>query len=216
MWPGPEPDHHYYTWARCLHAQLGRFISRDPIGYTDCISLFEYAWDSPTKWTDPQGLQIIVDIINHNQLEPEPHPAPPAFEGDEAKVFELCQGMPKPPCPCSCTQQVCEGVMRRVIEAVRDTWVFPFLPDRCEAWALELSQERLPSLDVDNPCITRMRVDVFDITRLPGHGLARCHAVVKFTLCDNELFYADVRFWGGGDHFFFGGDIPWENVVLLP
>ncbi|MHB9082083.1 MAG: RHS repeat-associated core domain-containing protein [Pirellulaceae bacterium] len=36
---------------------MGRFCSRDPIGYRAGVNLAEYVWDSPTRWTDPSGTQ---------------------------------------------------------------------------------------------------------------------------------------------------------------
>ena len=43
--------------------------------------------------------------------------------------------------------------------------------------------------------------------------IARLNEELKLTLCDGSFFYADVGAWGGGDHFFFGQDIPWEYGV---
>jgi len=42
-----------------MHAQLGRFLSRDPIGYiaAKCVNLYEYVWDSPQNRNDFSGLQ---------------------------------------------------------------------------------------------------------------------------------------------------------------
>lgn len=54
-----------YYRARCFSAQLGTFVSRDPIAYTDCISLVEYVWDSPTNRTDPAGLQTLEDMEDY-------------------------------------------------------------------------------------------------------------------------------------------------------
>ncbi len=48
----------YYYRHRCLSAQLGRFLSRDPIGYEAGVSLVEYVWDAPTYRSDPVGLQV--------------------------------------------------------------------------------------------------------------------------------------------------------------
>ncbi len=42
-----------------FHSQLGRFCSRDPAGYEDCVSFYEYVWDSPTNGMDPMGLKEI-------------------------------------------------------------------------------------------------------------------------------------------------------------
>lgn len=43
--------------ARYIHPVLGRFVSRDPSGYSDGASLYEYARSDPSRWTDPFGLQ---------------------------------------------------------------------------------------------------------------------------------------------------------------
>jgi len=55
-----------HQWHRLLLPELGRFGSRDPAGYEVGISLLEYVGDRPTVATDFQGLQIIVDIIVHD------------------------------------------------------------------------------------------------------------------------------------------------------
>lgn len=46
----------YFYRNRYYNAALGRFISRDPIGYAAGINLYEYVGDSPTYWMDPLGL----------------------------------------------------------------------------------------------------------------------------------------------------------------
>ncbi len=46
-----------YYRARCFSAQLGRFASRDPIGYEGGINLYEYVKDSPAMRTDATGHQ---------------------------------------------------------------------------------------------------------------------------------------------------------------
>jgi RHS repeat-associated protein len=47
----------YYYRARYYHAQLGRFVSRDPIGYIDSQDLYIYVRSSPLASTDPFGLK---------------------------------------------------------------------------------------------------------------------------------------------------------------
>jgi len=49
----------YYYFARYYHAQLGRFINRDPIAYAGGdANLYRYVRNSPTNATDPSGLEI--------------------------------------------------------------------------------------------------------------------------------------------------------------
>jgi len=47
----------YYNFARYYHAQLGRFINRDPIGYGGGdANLYRYVGNTPTNAVDPLGL----------------------------------------------------------------------------------------------------------------------------------------------------------------
>jgi RHS repeat-associated protein len=45
-----------YYKNRYHSTALGRFISRDPIGYRGGINLYEYVDSAPTYWLDPMGL----------------------------------------------------------------------------------------------------------------------------------------------------------------
>ncbi|MDR2640648.1 MAG: RHS repeat-associated core domain-containing protein [Candidatus Peribacteria bacterium] len=51
----------YYFNARYYSPELGRFVSRDPIGIVDDINLYVYVGNNPLKWVDPWGLS--KDII---------------------------------------------------------------------------------------------------------------------------------------------------------
>jgi RHS repeat-associated protein len=46
----------YYNRARMLHPTLGTFTSRDPLGYVDGASLYEYVRGRPITGQDPTGL----------------------------------------------------------------------------------------------------------------------------------------------------------------
>ncbi len=46
----------YYYRARYYHAQLGRFVNRDPIDYGDGPNLYAYAGGRPMDAVDPSGL----------------------------------------------------------------------------------------------------------------------------------------------------------------
>jgi len=48
-------DHYYYR-ARMYHSNLGRFLSRDPIGTDGGINIYRYANNNPINFWDPLGL----------------------------------------------------------------------------------------------------------------------------------------------------------------
>jgi RHS repeat-associated protein len=61
---------HYYR-ARFYDAQLGRFISEDPIGFAGGdINLYGYVRNRPNRFRDPKGLQI-PDEIEIEEIEEE-------------------------------------------------------------------------------------------------------------------------------------------------
>lgn len=52
--------------ARWYHPSLGRFISRDPMGYVDGGNLYAFVRDMPLSFVDPSGMQAaLYDYIYH-------------------------------------------------------------------------------------------------------------------------------------------------------
>ncbi|NBB95343.1 MAG: hypothetical protein GVY16_06340 [Planctomycetes bacterium] len=47
----------YYNRNRYYSPALGRFITRDPLGYVDGMSVYEYAKSTAVNMTDPEGLE---------------------------------------------------------------------------------------------------------------------------------------------------------------
>jgi len=52
-----ELDH---VRRRFYHPTLGRWLTRDPLGYVDGMSLYEYVSSSPVAFSDPRGMAWIV------------------------------------------------------------------------------------------------------------------------------------------------------------
>ena len=51
-------------WNRWYEPKLGRFISRDPIGFEGGINLYGYAENSPVNFIDPDG-EFAVPVVPH-------------------------------------------------------------------------------------------------------------------------------------------------------
>lgn len=51
----------YLARNRIHHSTLGRWLQRDPMGYLDGMSLYEYVRSGPVNRLDPMGLSLITD-----------------------------------------------------------------------------------------------------------------------------------------------------------
>lgn len=47
----------YLVRYRCYDAMIGRWMQRDPLGYVDGMTLYEFVVGSPAVWLDPLGLR---------------------------------------------------------------------------------------------------------------------------------------------------------------
>uniref|UniRef100_UPI00313DD0C2 RHS repeat-associated core domain-containing protein n=1 Tax=Pseudomonas sp. CFBP 8772 TaxID=2775284 RepID=UPI00313DD0C2 len=80
---GQYHDHEtglHYNRHRYYDPRVGRFISKDPIGYSGGLNLYQYV-PNPTGWSDPLGLARLKGITPNNQGarttgEKGPLPAP--------------------------------------------------------------------------------------------------------------------------------------------
>jgi RHS repeat-associated protein len=54
----------YYFNARYYSPELGRFISRDPVGIVDDVNLYVYVGNNPLKWVDWSGLAKLISPNN--------------------------------------------------------------------------------------------------------------------------------------------------------
>lgn len=70
----------YYYRARYYSAELGRFISRDPIGTTDDVNLYGYVGNNPVMFSDPMGKEKILIFWWEEYYDYERHDWKDAFK----------------------------------------------------------------------------------------------------------------------------------------
>jgi hypothetical protein len=51
------------SFGRILDAELGRWLTRDPLGYVDGMGLYEYVADRPVIASDPSGAILLCDYM---------------------------------------------------------------------------------------------------------------------------------------------------------
>jgi len=61
----PLASHCNYTWARQFHAQLERFVGRDPVAYeSGDFNVYCYVLSIPTNASDPFGLKFVGNLMS--------------------------------------------------------------------------------------------------------------------------------------------------------
>ncbi len=50
-----ETGYYFYKY-RYYSPETGKFLQRDPLGYTDGFALYDYTYSNPVNWVDPLGL----------------------------------------------------------------------------------------------------------------------------------------------------------------
>jgi len=83
----------YQLRNRYYHANLGKFFTRDPLGYVDGPNLYQYVGGKPVISFDPMGLcGALCNIEKPVRIEPGILPVPPGFTPSwiEANQGDYC------------------------------------------------------------------------------------------------------------------------------
>ena len=73
LYTGQEYDFEtslYHLRARHYSPSLGRFFSRDPIGYAGGPNMMAYCAGDPINWSDPSGCIAFFTVVNQAYQEP--------------------------------------------------------------------------------------------------------------------------------------------------
>ena len=81
----------YYARNRYYHPALGRWLSRDRLGYLDGMGLYEYVGSSPVRRVDPYGNVWYKPWTWFDKDEEEPEPEERAAKGAAQAAAEAAQ-----------------------------------------------------------------------------------------------------------------------------
>jgi len=106
----------YYYFARYYHAQLGRFINRDPITYGGGdANLYRYVGNRPTIAVDPSGWELILEPLK-TPFEGIV-PLPPIWEPETQDPFASMPGADEP-----------------LVDIITSPWSIPAYPSLPWGW----------------------------------------------------------------------------------
>jgi RHS repeat-associated protein len=53
----------HYNWHRTYSSAIGRYQTTDPIGLSGGINLYVYAFNHPSRYTDPEGKNALIGAV---------------------------------------------------------------------------------------------------------------------------------------------------------
>ena len=147
----------YYFRARYFDTDQGRFISRDPLGYIDGMSLYEYVQSNPEVFGDPLGTSICcvglgdfasIFLRDVNALKPNTFSSQTLF-----KITEL--GNPK--------FSVCIELEEQMIECEESKECMPLSLQCCD-----FKNKEGPRVFIQGPQKGEIAIDVLGIIKAQG------------------------------------------------
>ncbi|NNJ26204.1 hypothetical protein LzC2_22850 [Planctomycetes bacterium LzC2] len=215
-----EPVGTYHMRFRVLHPQLGCWLTRDPIGYTDgSLGLYEYVRSMPTQGVDPTGLRIVKGIImtppregqvvwiwvpdtwsggsdqdacNITKTESGLTPYAVKPTKDEAMLIKSSKGNPS-----------VEKNLVKLLQAKDDAWVVDNIPSvldsQCARWGTDFYTKLL--LDPSFTMKTKVEAPRWPVPGGPEHMVILCKV-------GDDTYGVDSGFLGGEDKLFNPHDLP--------
>lgn len=179
---------------RWYHQPLGRWTSRDPIGYEGGTNLYTYIGGDPILFTDPQGLY------------PYPGVNVPAFLVPK-NWREMPIRSPSEGCPD------CTDCVQRILQTPEFRVKYKELTNQCVQYQTQLL-EYFWSQEWFNECVRRKCFSIKPVcwwypgNGVPGADWALSHCAVEVKTCGGKTIYYDNGWWGGGDGEFGPGEVP--------
>jgi len=175
----------YYYRNRYYDFQLGEFLRRDSLSYTNGPNLHR-AYFVPNT-TDPWGMWIF----------PMPWPVVPPTTGPGGLPGEVDNLWPMDSDGCErCTRGGLERALRAIQEAIDDAWAFPFWPEHCQRWVFDFERHLPGGFSARAACIKHAGGH-----RESSGSIGSGHAVYSFTLCDGTIIRVDNGNTTGDDHY---------------
>jgi len=166
---------------RYYNTGLGRFVTRDPIGYeAGDNSLYRYVGNMPTFSVDSYGQQVTAYYgpyggpTTGSLLFPPPKPPKPKLPDWGNQIFNCV------PSDC-CSKDELQDLLNDIQNAIDNTRVFPLWFGPCQRWANSFSVNSLGNIKPSR-CITGDKA-----MRWEPYCIIGGHAYFEFEICGGSV-----------------------------